>query len=66
MGLKDKSDPESAFLGLITTIEEHKVTLRGINRAGEWVPGRHDHLYKDIAMITFDGGYETALASVVR
>ena len=46
-------------------VEDDKVTLRGIDRSGEWI-GDHEHSYKDVEMISFGSAYEAALASVAE
>jgi hypothetical protein len=65
VSLADRRNPGVFYVGRITTIEDDKVTLRGVDRAGQWT-GDHEHFYKDVEMISFGSAYEAALASVLE
>jgi hypothetical protein len=65
VSLRMSRDPRNVYIGRITTIEEDRVTLRGVDAAGEWT-GEHEHAYKEIEMILFATAYQAALASILE
>jgi len=63
VSLTDQRNPGHVYIGRIAAIEDDRVTLEGVDTAGEWT-GEHQHSYKDVEMISFGSAYEAALASV--